>query len=192
VSSRRIFIIGLVCSIASLPLSRVAQAHQKKKKRKRFSLNPKFEPRTVTFSGYTAGTIVIDRRRHFLFLVQANGSARRYGIGIGKAGLQFQGTARIARKAKWPSWRPTDAMIRREPRKYAKFAKGVPGGPKNPLGARALYLYRGGRDTYFRIHGTTEPRSIGRSVSNGCIRMLNAHVKDLYKRVPVGTKVFVI
>ena len=83
-------------------------------------------------------------------------------------------------------------MIRREPQKYAKYAGGVPGGPGNPLGARALYLYKGKRDTMFRIHGTTQPRSIGRSVSNGCIRMLNEHVKDLYERVPLGAKVVVL
>jgi len=83
-------------------------------------------------------------------------------------------------------------MIRREPRKYARYANGVPGGRGNPLGARALYLYQGNRDTMFRIHGTTEPRSIGRSVSNGCIRMLNSHVIDLYRRVPTGTRVVVI
>lgn len=83
-------------------------------------------------------------------------------------------------------------MIRREPKKYARYAKGVPGGPKNPLGARALYLYRGKEDTMFRIHGTTEPWSIGRSVSNGCIRMINDHVIDLFSRVPIGTRVVVI
>ena len=83
-------------------------------------------------------------------------------------------------------------MIRREPRKYARFANGVPGGPRNPLGARALYLYKGGRDTFYRIHGTTQPSSIGRSVSNGCIRMINDHVIDLYKRVPVGAQVVVL
>ena len=83
-------------------------------------------------------------------------------------------------------------MIRRSPEKYARFAGGVPGGPGNPLGARALYLYKGKRDTYFRIHGTTQPSSIGRSVSNGCIRMINEHVKDLYERVPLGARVVVL
>ena len=111
---------------------------------------------------------------------------------MGKAGLTFQGTAVIRRKAEWPSWTPTKNMIRRDPDKYAKYAHGVPGGPGNPLGARALYLYKGERDTYFRIHGTTQPWSIGRSVSNGCIRMLNTHVKDLYERVPLGTVVTVL
>ena len=109
-----------------------------------------------------------------------------------KRQLEFRGSATIERKAEWPSWRPTNEMIRRNPKRYAQFAKGVPGGPKNPLGARALYLYRDGRDTYYRIHGTTEPWSIGQSVSNGCIRMLNDHVIQLYEQVPIGTPVTVV
>ena len=120
------------------------------------------------------------------------GRAIRYGVGVGRAGLEFKGSAIIERKAEWPSWRPTAAMIRRNPDRYARFADGMPGGPGNPLGARALYLYRNGIDTYFRIHGTTEPWSIGTSVSNGCIRMLNDHVMQLYQRVPVGTPVTVL
>ena len=111
---------------------------------------------------------------------------------VGRAGLAWKGTAKVGRKAKWPRWTPTKNMIRRQPRKYARYAGGVPGGPSNPLGARALYLYRNGRDTMYRIHGTNQPRSIGRAVSNGCIRMLNAHVKDLYRRVPVGARVVVL
>ncbi len=152
----------------------------------------KFLPQNVPFSGYAPGTIVIDPRNHFLYLVTGRYRARRYGVGVGKAGLAFKGAARIGRKAEWPSWTPTKNMIRREPGKYARYAKGVPGGPGNPLGARALYLYRGKRDTYYRIHGTTEPSSIGRSVSNGCIRMINDHVIDLYERVPIGTQVVVL
>ena len=140
----------------------------------------------------TVGSILVLPSHHFLYLVTARGKALRYGVGVGKAGLQFQGRAVIQRKAEWPSWRPTDEMIQREPHKYAKYADGVPGGPTNPLGARALYLYQNGRDTYFRIHGTTQPSSIGRSVSNGCIRMLNSHVTDLYDRVPLGTEVIVV
>ncbi|WP_206453905.1 L,D-transpeptidase [Aurantimonas marina] len=160
--------------------------------RQAFQLNPKYLPQTVKFGGYQAGTIVVDPRNHFLYLVLGDGLARRYGVGVGKAGRAFKGSARIGRKAKWPSWTPTKNMIRREPGKYARYANGVPGGPRNPLGARALYLYRGKRDTYYRIHGTTEPWSIGRSVSNGCIRMINDHVIDLYNRVPVGARVVVI
>jgi lipoprotein-anchoring transpeptidase ErfK/SrfK len=157
-----------------------------------FKLDPRFEPQSVSYTGYEPGTLVVDPRNHYLYFVEDGRSARRYGVGVGKAGLTFKGTATIGRKAKWPSWRPTDNMIRRNPGKYARYANGVPGGPRNPLGARALYLYRGERDTMYRIHGTTEPSSIGRSVSNGCIRMINEHVIDLFERVPVGTKVVVI
>lgn len=159
---------------------------------KRVKLSREFQPQTVDFSGYAPGTIIVDPHNYFLYLQLRGGKARRYGVGVGKAGLAFRGTASIGRKAKWPRWTPTKNMIRREPSKYAKFAGGVPGGPGNPLGARALYLYRNNRDTLYRIHGTTDPSSIGRSVSNGCIRMINEHVEDLYERVPVGTKVLVI
>jgi lipoprotein-anchoring transpeptidase ErfK/SrfK len=120
------------------------------------------------------------------------GKARSYGVGVGKAGLTFKGMATIKPKAEWPSWTPTANMIRRNPGKYARYAGGVPGGKNNPLGARALYLYKGNRDTYFRIHGTTEPDSIGRSISNGCIRMINEHAIDLYNRVAHGTGVIVL
>jgi len=102
------------------------------------------------------------------------------------------GKAVVGRKAEWPSWRPTDNMIRRSPKKYKRFDRGVPGGPNNPLGARALYLYRDGRDTMYRIHGTNQPSSIGRAVSNGCIRMINNHVIELYERVPVGENVVIL
>nr|WP_223385650.1 L,D-transpeptidase [Oricola cellulosilytica] len=157
-----------------------------------FKLNPRFAPQIVSFSGYEPGMLVVDPRNHFLYHVTGRSRAMRYGVGVGKAGLAFRGSAVIGRKAEWPSWRPTDNMIRREPAKYARYANGVPGGPGNPLGARALYLYRGKRDTMYRIHGTNEPSSIGRSVSNGCIRMLNEHVMVLYDRVPVGTRVLVL
>ncbi|MFP1630987.1 L,D-transpeptidase [Zhengella sp. ZM62] len=186
--NRRSLLAGLT---AMLAMPAAAQAHQAKQ-RKSFTLDPRFEPRMVEFSGHEPGTIVIDTANHFLYLVTGDGEARRYGVGVGRAGLAFKGSAVVGRKAKWPAWRPTDNMIRRNPRRYARYARGVPGGPGNPLGARALYLYRGERDTMFRIHGTTEPSSIGRSVSNGCIRMINEHVEDLYERVPVGTRVVVM
>lgn len=186
---RRSFIAGFAVAAAFLPFD--ARAHQAPAG-KDFVLDPRFEPRTVSLSGYAPGTIVIDTANHFLYLVTGDGEARRYGVGVGKAGLTFKGTAVIGRKAEWPSWRPTDNMIRRNPRRYARYANGMRGGPGNPLGSRALYLYRGQRDTMFRIHGTTEPSSIGRSVSNGCIRMINEHVEDLYERVPVGTRVVVM
>ncbi len=166
----------------------VALAHRTKK----FVLDPKYTPQLISWSGYPVGTVVVDPKNRFLYLVESSSQARRYGVGVGRAGLAFKGKAKIGRKVKWPWWRPTNNMIRRSPRKYARFAKGVPGGLSNPLGARALYLYRNGRDTLYRIHGTNQPSTIGKAVSNGCIRMLNEHVKDLYERVPMGAQVVVI
>lgn len=155
-------------------------------------LDKQLMPQEVAFSGYEPGTLVVDLKNHYLYLQSTTNEARRYAIGVGRAGLNFNGSAIIGRKAEWPSWTPTQNMIRREPEKYARFAAGVPGGPENPLGARALYLYRDGKDTMYRIHGTNNPASIGKSVSNGCVRMLNDHVTDLYDRVPVGTAVVVL
>lgn len=191
--TRRSLLAGLAAVAVTAPslASKEALAHHTKKRR-RFKLARRFEPQRVAFTGYRRGTIVVDPRNHYLYLVESRFTARRYGVGVGRAGLAFKGVATIKRKAEWPSWTPTQNMIRREPAKYAKFAGGVPGGPGNPLGARALYLYKGKRDTYYRIHGTTQPSSIGRSVSNGCIRMLNAHVIDLYNRTPKGTRVVVL
>ncbi len=158
-----------------------------------FSVDPSLLPQRVDVKPeFVVGQIIVVPSHHLLYWIDQKGSAMRYGVGVGRAGLEFSGQAVIQRKAEWPSWRPTNEMIAREPHKYEKFKDGVPGGPANPLGARALYLYQNGIDTYFRIHGTTQPGSIGRSVSNGCIRMINEHVIDLYERVPVGTVVTVI
>ncbi|MEM0900450.1 MAG: L,D-transpeptidase [Pseudomonadota bacterium] len=185
--TKRSFFLSAAAALATT--STPALAHHTKQYKQRVR---DLAPRSVRFSGYAVGTVVVDPRNHFLYLVESQGRARRYMVGVGRAGRAFKGSARIGRKAKWPSWTPTQNMIRREPQKYARFAGGVPGGPGNPLGARALYLYRGSRDTYYRIHGTNAPSSIGRSVSNGCIRMLNEHVTDLYTRVRVGARVVVI
>lgn len=162
-------------------------------KKRMIDIDERFLPQLVT-SPYPepAGTIIVVPKDRYLYLVEEGGFARRYGVGVGRAGLAFAGSATVGRKAKWPSWRPTDNMIKRDPKKYARYAGGVPGGPKNPLGSRALYLFRDGRDTLYRIHGTTEPWTIGKAVSNGCIRMVNDHVEDLYERVPVGTRVLVV
>ena len=144
---------------------------------------------------FQPGEILVLPRSFYLYWVTEPRKAMRYGVGVGRAGLEFTGTATIDRKREWPSWRPTSDMIEREPHKYTQFIDNdyiMPGGPGNPLGSRALYLYQNGVDTYFRIHGTTQPRTIGSSVSNGCIRMLNEHVADLYERVPVGTTVTVL
>ncbi|RVT86556.1 L,D-transpeptidase [Rhodobacteraceae bacterium CCMM004] len=160
-----------------------------------YQVPEQFMPRFVQIKNTIApGQILVVPQQHYLYFTTVPGQAIRYGVGVGKAGLEFKGTAVIQVKKEWPTWRPTDEMIERDPRAYAKFVDNdyvQPGGPGNPLGSRALYLFKNGRDTYFRIHGTTEPQSIGRSVSNGCIRMLNSHVQDLYQRVPVGTQVVV-
>lgn len=155
-------------------------------------LRPEYVRQLVDYNGNEApGTIVVDPRDRFLYLVMENGKALRYGVGVGKEGLEFSGKARIGRKATWPHWTPTPNMIRREPDRYAKWRGGMEGGATNPLGARALYLHKNGKDTLFRIHGTNEPDTIGHAVSSGCIRMLNQDVIDLYSRVPVGANVVV-
>jgi lipoprotein-anchoring transpeptidase ErfK/SrfK len=139
-----------------------------------------------------AGTVVVDTAARHLYLVEGNGRAMRYGIGVGKAGLAFAGNATINRKAEWPHWSPTENMMNREPARYRKLAGGMAGGIENPLGPRAMYLYQGDRDTMFRIHGTTEPETIGTAVSSGCIRLMNQDVIDLYSRVKTGSRVVVI
>ena len=191
--SRRLFLRGGLAAAAAVVGGPAAAHHINKNLGPGGGVASKWLPQTVSFRGrYAPGTIVVDPRRHFLYLVQGRGQARRYGVGVGKAGRAWSGSATIQRKAKWPYWTPTKNMIRREPEKYAHLAAGLPGGPGNPLGARALYLYRNGRDTYYRIHGTNQPWSIGQSVSSGCIRMLNEHVSDLYERVPIGARVVVL
>lgn len=137
------------------------------------------------------GTLVIDTKEHFLYLVLPNGRAMRYGVGVGKEGFGWKGAVRVGSKQEWPRWFPPKEMIAREHAKGHMIPDMMEGGPGNPLGARALYLYEGEKDTLFRIHGTVEPKSIGRNVSSGCIRMANLDVIDLYDRVPVDAKVVV-
>jgi lipoprotein-anchoring transpeptidase ErfK/SrfK len=156
-------------------------------------LKPRYMRRLVDNpTGQPPGTIVVDPAHRFLYLVQEGGKALRYGVGVGKAGMAWSGTANVATKREWPRWTPTQDMIRREPDKYVKWAGGMNGGEGNPLGARALYLFENGKDTLYRIHGTNEPSSIGQAMSSGCIRMMNQDVIDLYRRVPAGTKVVVL
>lgn len=181
---RRSFIFGVGAAILASSTT-LSQAMP-------FRLAKRFQPQRVRFSGYKPGTIVIDPAKRYLYFVESRGFATRYGVGVGRAGLSLKGVASVGRKAEWPSWTPTKSMIERSPGKYARFADGVPGGPSNPLGSRAIYLYRRGRDTMYRIHGTTQPDSIGRAVSNGCIRMLNEHVEQLYERVSRGAKVVIL
>ncbi|AXC48465.1 L,D-transpeptidase [Paracoccus suum] len=142
---------------------------------------------------FEVGSIVVVSKDFFLYHVIAPGVAVRYGVAVGKAELVWKGRATVGRKTEWPSWKPTPAMVKRSPDHYAKYAEnGMPGGPTNPLGARALYLFdANGNDTSIRIHGTTEPNSIGHAVSNGCIRMRNPAVIALFDQVPIGTPVYV-
>jgi len=137
----------------------------------------------------SAGTIVVDPHAKFLFWVLEDGMAIRYPIAVGREGRGLRGESVINRKAEWPGWTPTANMLRREPEVYGQFRGGVPGGPASPLGARAMYLYRGGADTFYRIHGTNDLQSIGNSGSAGCIRLFNQDIIDLYDRVPSGTRV---
>jgi lipoprotein-anchoring transpeptidase ErfK/SrfK len=143
------------------------------------------------------GTVVVNPATRFLYLVQEGGSAIRYGVGVGREGFGWSGSARIKSKQEWPDWYPPSEMIARQPELRAKMSAlqsglGMPGGPGNPLGARAMYLWQGNKDTLFRIHGTVEPWTIGKRVSSGCIRMINQDAMDLYDRVPLDTPVVVL
>jgi lipoprotein-anchoring transpeptidase ErfK/SrfK len=139
-------------------------------------------------TGQREGTITVDTRERYLYLSLAGGRAIRYGVGVGREGFGWQGHAHIAKRAEWPDWTPPAEMLKRRP-ELPHFMKG---GIENPLGARAMYLFSAHGDTMYRIHGTNEPDTIGRAVSSGCIRMLNADVVDLYERVKIGTQVNVI
>jgi lipoprotein-anchoring transpeptidase ErfK/SrfK len=143
------------------------------------------------------GTLVVDPRQHYLYLVQADGQALRYGVGVGREGFGWSGEAIIKSKQEWPDWYPPKEMLERQPELKRAMAElqsglGMAGGAKNPLGARAMYLWQGNVDTLFRIHGTVEPWTIGKSVSSGCIRMINQDAIDLYGRTPLGTRVVVL
>jgi lipoprotein-anchoring transpeptidase ErfK/SrfK len=152
-----------------------------------------FRRQVVDFkTNEAAGTIVVNPRQHFLYYVLGNGQAIRYGIGVGREGFGWSGTVTVGRKAEWPTWTPPPEMVAREKARGRILPASMDGGPNNPLGARALYLYRGGNDTMYRIHGTSEPWTIGLNVSSGCIRMLNKDVVDLYNRARVGAKVVVL
>ena len=147
-------------------------------------LSPEFARQMVFFrSNEEPGTIVVQTSERFLYVVQGNGRALRYAIGVGREGFQWQGLVNITRKAEWPDWTPPPEMIERQP----YLPRFMAGGPGNPLGARALYLGA----TVYRIHGTNRPDTIGTAVSSGCFRLVNADVADLYERIPVGTKVII-
>jgi len=152
-----------------------------------WGLNPRFLPQRVeTNRSLVPGDIHVDAVARYLYFIEEGGTAMRYGVAIARGNLYEPGTYTIRRKAKWPRWTPTADMIKRDPQDYAQFADGMPGGPNNPLGARAFYLFQGNRDTYLRIHGTPYSRSIGGRASSGCVRMVMAHIIGLYDRVQPG------
>lgn len=153
-----------------------------------WGFHSRFLPQRVAArEGLQVGSIHVDAVARYLYHVDALGTAMRYGVAIARGSLYEPGTYTIRRKAQWPTWRPTDDMIAREPHKYEQYSDGMDGGPSNPLGARALYLYVGRRDTYLRIHGTPQPRSIGGRASSGCVRMVMPHIIDLYDNVERGS-----
>ena len=160
--------------------------------------DPAFARKIVTYpTPVPTGTIVIDPGSHFLYLVQGGGQAIRYGVGVGGEGFGWSGLATVHNKQEWPDWYPPAEMLQRKPELRQHMTQlqsgiGMPGDPENPIGARALYLWQGNKDTLYRIHGTNEPWTIGQNVSSGCIRLTNDDIADLYNRTPVGTKVLVL
>lgn len=188
--TRRGLLLGGMALIASgcTPVARLSQDRVFKKSS---GVDPRYRRQRVQYHGTEApGSIVVDTGDKFLYFVEEDGWATRYGVGVGQEGLSLKGKATIGRKAVWPSWTPTANMMRRKPH-LVQYAGGVAGGPNNPLGARALYLYRSGKDTMFRLHGTNEPWSIGQSMSSGCVRLLNDDIIHLYDRAAVGATVLV-
>jgi lipoprotein-anchoring transpeptidase ErfK/SrfK len=161
-------------------------------------INAPYRRQLVRYSSREApGTIVVDPSQHFLYFIEKDGNALRYGVGVGKEGFGWSGVATVHSKQEWPNWYPTNEYVQRQPEIQADLDElqsgaGVLAGPNNPLGARALYLWQGHKDTLYRIHGTNEPWTIGHDVSSGCIRLINEDVIDLYDRARIGTKVVVL
>lgn len=156
-------------------------------------MNPGYVRQVVSYTtDEKPGTIIVDQKARFLYLVQPGGKAIRYAVGVGPVARAFNGgDAVIAKKAAWPRWIPTPDMVKRNPAHYGPNKDGVEGGPWNPMGARALYMHKDGKDTYYRVHGTNDPSSIGKAVSAGCIRLLNQDVMDLYERVSPGARIVI-
>lgn len=156
-----------------------------------FQIPERYQARIVQVrSEFQANQIHILPATYNLYYTLGGGQAIRYGVAVGKEGLLWRGQGSIQRKVEWPNWTPTPEMIERSPEHYEQYKDGMPGGPGNPLGARALYVYQGNVDTAIRVHGTILPASIGSSASNGCFRMYNSHVIDLFNRVQLGTTLF--
>jgi lipoprotein-anchoring transpeptidase ErfK/SrfK len=155
-------------------------------------IKKKYRRRVVEHDGYEApGSIIVDPDNRFLYYILDDWQAVRYGVGVGRAGFEWSGQAEVGLKRRWPRWVPPREMVARD-ENAARWANGQPGGPDNPLGARALYLYEDGIDTLYRIHGTNQPESIGKALSSGCVRMLNQDIAELYELVAVGTPVIVL
>lgn len=167
------------------------QAGNAQTARKAWVLPEEHKPRIVRLKGgFPANEIHVDPKTFSLYWTLEEGRAIRYTVGIGRAEQYESGTFTIGAKKEWPSWTPTQDMIAREPEQYKQFEDGMPGGPENPLGSRALYLFTKDRgDTFLRIHGTPNPWTIASAVSNGCVRLTNAHMAHLYQQVPMGSKV---
>ncbi|MBO6790328.1 MAG: L,D-transpeptidase [Dinoroseobacter sp.] len=183
--NRRDFLLSSGATVLTLAATGIVEAQT----RRRVLTPEDMLPTEVRVKrGFNPGEIHVDPGQFALYWITAPRRAIRYRVGIGRPGLYIPGDFTIRRKAEWPRWTPTAAMIERTPA-YARWRDGMPGGPNNPLGARALYLYNArGRDTYLRIHGTNLPQTIGHAVSNGCARLTNEHIVDLYNRVPLGTR----
>lgn len=181
IMKRRTFVAAAVMSMLAAPALATAR------------LPRKFRPTEVDVnSELPAGQVHVVKADHHLYWTLGDGRAMRYGVALGADGRNYTGVLTIRRKAEWPSWIPTQNMINLEPELYGPYRTGLPGGhPRNPLGARALYLYDGSIDTYYRIHGTPDPETIGQSFSSGCVRLTNEHVAELYEMVPVGTQVYI-
>jgi lipoprotein-anchoring transpeptidase ErfK/SrfK len=189
--SRRGVVAGFSASVGSLWLGGCATRSPQ--------MDPAFLRQEVRYDAkHPPGTIVVEPANHFLYHVQEGGRAVRYGVGVGGEGFGWSGVATVQDKHEWPAWYPTKETLQRKPGIREQLVElpggglGMPGGPENPLGARALYLWQGKKDTLYRIHGTNEPETIDKNVSAGCIRMINDEVVDLYEATPVGTKVVVL
>lgn len=155
-------------------------------------VDPKYFRKTVDYDTREApGTIIVDPSNFYVYRIEGEGKATRYGANVGREGFLWHGDAYVGRKAEWPTWTPPKEMIKRQP-EVAKYARGMPGGPENPLGARTLYLYQNGKYTLYTIYSTSDPESIGSGVTSGCTGLLTQDMLDLYNRTPVNTKVIVL
>ncbi|MFN3723026.1 MAG: L,D-transpeptidase [Paracoccaceae bacterium] len=183
--TRRLFLSSSAALLASPAIS------QTKPSQKSYVVPPEHQPVIVRLRDtFEPGTLLVDPNTFSLYWLTEPRKAFRFIVGVGRGDLYEAGNFTIGAKKEWPSWTPTKSMIERNPGAYAKYAGGMPGGPGNPLGARALYLFDERRgDTFLRIHGTPEPWTVGSAVSNGCVRLVNDHIQQLYEMVPIGAKV---